>query len=135
MRTLIVYFALLGILLCPYNCAVRAASKRASINDGLAKTCCEHCRAKRPAQQNQQNPERPTPSHDGRTCICTGAVFNVSPRTVVDSLLVATHAAPAVDSLARLELPAPESLGDEAERPPLAPDGRHLRIVIHSFLF
>src|SRR4029079_6963543 len=120
--SLIIYFALVGILLCPYNCAVRAAGKRAPVNEAIADACCEHCRAREVAK-HPSAPKGSTPTRDGRSCICAGAVFNVSPRTVVDTLLFASHAPPAVNSWACLEMPTTARLAGQAAGPPLAPDG------------
>lgn len=131
MRSLPIYVAIAAVLLCPYNCAVRAAASRAAANTESKKACCERCRATRPSE-GDESPDR-EPREDETSCFCTGVAFDASARAPLDTLLFSTHEALSVDSAISLESPAPEQIAIGADPPPML-GGRLLRIAIVSFL-
>ena len=131
MRSLLIFVAIAAVLLCPYNCAVRAAASRASANTESKKACCERCRATRPSE-GDESPDR-EPREDDTSCFCTGVVFDASARAPLDTLLFSTHAARSVDS-AISESTAPEQIAIGAAGPPPLLGGLLLRIAINSFL-
>lgn len=132
MRSLLIFVAIAAVLLCPYNCAVRAAASRASANTESKKACCERCRATRPSE-GDESPDR-EPREDDTSCFCTGVVFDASARAPLDTLLFSTHEALSVDSALCHESPASEQVAMEAAGPPPIWGGRLLRIAINSFL-
>ena len=132
MRSLPIYVAIAAVLLCPYNCAVRAAASRASANKEAGKSCCERCRCER-AHEQDESPNRESRDED-RSCFCGGAVFDASARAPLDTLLFSTHEALWVDSALCHESLASEQFALEAADPPPIWGGRLLRIAINSFL-
>lgn len=131
MRSLPVFIAIAAVLLCPYNCAVRAAADRASAFVETGKACCERCRGEQAPSQDK-SPNRESRDED-QSCFCGGAVFDASARAPVDTLLFSAHGALWVDSAISLESPAPEPIANAAAGAPI-PGGRLLRIAINSFL-
>ena len=132
MRSLPVFVAIAAVLLCPYNCAVRAAASRAQADTGIRIACCERCQSER-APEHDESPNR-EPRDEDQSCFCGGAVFDASARTQVDSLLFSSHLAQSVDSAKSFESPAPGQVAIEAAVPPPILGGRLLRIALDSFL-
>lgn len=133
MRSLPILFAIAAVLLCPYNCAVRAAASRVGVNKVTAKTCCERCRAARPVE-GDETPDQRAPREDSRSCFCTGVVFDASARAPADTLLFLMHWTLSVDSEVVLESTSPKQVAIEAAGPPPILGGRLLRIANGSFL-
>ena len=133
MRALPILIAIAAVLLCPYNCAARAAANREGVKKVAAKNCCERCRATRPSE-GVPSPDPRAPREEGRSCFCSGVVFNASARAPVDTLLILSHWAISIDSRLVLESTAPKQVVIEVVGPPPILGGRLLRIVNGSFL-
>ena len=136
MHKILVYLAIVGILLCPYDCAVREAAARATNGDAKCSSCCHHCPCQPdncPAHSEDPS-DQEGPCDDGRSCLCEGAVFDVSARSMTNSLLEFSLWAPAVDSAETPRLTEPDWYAQRMVKPPPADGGRQLRIVVQSFL-
>ena len=84
MRILLIYLLIAALLICPYECAVKLATAQLPGNDTNS-ACCERCRAQHAAEPTEPNHERlPTPSEDGRSCLCEGAVFDATARSPLE---------------------------------------------------
>lgn len=131
MRSLLVLFAVVGVLACPYNCAVRAVSTRAWTKE--AKTgCCDLCRVKHDAE-NQRSSD-PTPAQEHRSCVCDGIALESPTRTSIDSLLFSAHWVIANDSALVLDAVMPERTTIDSARPPLFGSGRSMRVSLLSLV-
>ncbi len=85
MRTFIVYLAIVALLACPYDCAVKYAAAQ-SVRSEQPIACCNQCQAHEssagsPAGQTKHPPK---PSDDGKSCLCEGAVFDAAVRSDVE---------------------------------------------------
>jgi hypothetical protein len=142
MRTFIVYLVIVALLVCPYDCAVKLAAAQSPANDDPA-GCCEACQAhelsaslmtsdeRLPAERD---PSQPAPSEDGKSCLCEGAVFDVTARSPADAVLECSLLswAAAVTAVPSLAFSAPSV---EVDGPPLIHKGGRLtRIAIRSLL-
>jgi len=91
MRIIVPLLCVLAVLLCPHMCALQAAVPQSVVSDRQP-ACCEHCQKSRSSSTEQeQQPASPPPSENGRCCVCEGAVFDLTPRSVLDDLLSASH--------------------------------------------
>ncbi len=133
MRSLIIALAIAGVLLCPYECAVRAAASMALSPVNTHVACCEKCRQTQAAEQ-QQSPKQDHPRQDGRSCLCEGAVLDAASHHDLDGLQFATHAATVIDATQLGDRCTKTSERDEDLRPPRFGGGRQVRVWIHSFL-
>lgn len=129
MHKIPVHLAIAGLLLCPYDCAVREAAARLSGQDQAAPACCQKCR-----ERHQHSPtQTPRPSEDGKSCICEGAVFDAAAGGPVVPSLDTTLWVVIVDSATLPELTSPDWIARHTGPPPLQ-GGWQVRIAIQSFL-
>ncbi len=142
MRTFIVYLAIVALLLCPFDCAVKLAAAKVQWNNDRV-VCCEKCRARELSEtpsstgqgsQSDPDPAQPTPSEDGKSCLCEGAVFDATTRSPADAVLeFSLHCwVTDVAETPCLALSAPSV--DRAGPPPNEEGGRLTRIVLRSLL-
>lgn len=90
MRTIPLYLAIGAILICPYACALRDAAAQSLHIKWSA--CCEKCRVVDQCEESPSGddcgrehlPKQPTPSDDGKSCFCGGAIFDASTRASAD---------------------------------------------------
>jgi hypothetical protein len=140
MYRIFVYQAIVGVLLCPYTCAVRASVARAPAESSASVACCEDCQIRRLAQDGcpsqDHGPADPQdPSEDGRSCLCEGAVFDASAGGPADSLLEASLWAVAVTPAGLPESTMPDwNTWRTTDQPPPPWGGRQARIAFQSFL-
>lgn len=142
MRTIIVYLAIVALLLCPYDCAVKLAAAE-SLGNEKQVACCEKCRTRESFETTSStdrgspsdpDPARPIPSKDGKSCLCEGAVFDAATRSSADavlefSLLLSWAADSAETPSLALFAPSVDRAGLPNEE-----GGRLTRIVIRSLL-
>lgn len=133
MRSLVVAFAILGVLLCPYDCAVRAAMGIAPACKGGKGACCAKCQTEK-SHSKQQAPCKDDPRKDGHSCLCEGAVFAPTGQQELISLLLLSQLAIAIVSSPSVEISEPVHFTDPEESPPPHLSGREVRIVNLSFL-
>jgi hypothetical protein len=139
MHSILVFQAILGVLLCPYDCAVRASVARAPAEDSVSAGCCQHCRMRRLAENDCPAEDRgpsdhQDPSEDSHSCLCEGAIFDATARGPADSLLEASLWALGVDSAQLPELTAPDWITWRTADQPPPEGGRQVRIAVQSFL-
>jgi hypothetical protein len=127
MHKILVHLAIVGLLLCPYDCAAREAAARLTGDNQAAAACCQKCR-----ERQQQSPT-PRPSEDGKSCICEGAMFDAAAAGPVVPPLDATLWAVIVDPVTMPELTSPDWIALHTGPPPLL-GGRQVRIAVQSFL-
>lgn len=133
MRSFIVILNVLGVLLCPYDCAVRTALGKSMTGQSAVPACCAKCRVHQ--QTNDQNSPRPDdPRKDGHSCLCEGAVFTTSTHQDLGWLLVDSQLALCIDVPAVLGSDAPTSAISPDESPPPHASGRQIRIVMLSLV-
>lgn len=142
MRSIIVYLAIVALLMCPYDCAVKfAAAQSLGNSDHVA--CCEKCRVRQLSESPppcgegmpvERGPSQPAPSEDGKSCLCEGAVFDATTRSPADAIQEFSLLSWVADSaLAPLKAAHTPSV-DSADPPPNDNGGRLTRIVIRSLL-
>lgn len=142
MRTIIVYLAIVALLLCPYDCAVKLAAAESLGNENHV-ACCEKCRARESSEirsstdrgsPSDPDPAQPIPSEDGKSCLCEGAVFDAATRSSADAVLEFSLLSWVADSaeMPSLALFAPRV--NRAGLPPNEEGGRLTRIAIRSLL-
>jgi hypothetical protein len=133
MRSLVVAFAILGVLLCPYDCAVRAAVGVAPACQGTKKACCAKCQGEQ-SDDKHQAPGKDDPRKDGHSCLCEGVVFATTAQQELTSLLLTSQAVVAIVVMSDMERDEPSHFTYPDESPPLHLSGREVRIVNLSFL-
>lgn len=131
MRSLVIALSIIGVLLCPYDCAVRAAAGKALGCKEGKPACCARCQAERLSENNSPQDE---PRKDGHSCLCEGAVFTSTAPQELDSLLLVSQLAIAIDSTQDVESDSPVRFIDPHDSPPLQLSGREVRILNRSFL-
>ena len=127
-----VYLTVAALLLCPYDCAVKSALAR-SVGDKTEHVCCEQCQSES-ATEEKETPEPTDPANDGRSCLCEGAVFDASVRTVQETLLFSFLWAPVVFSTTQVELSNPVRIACDASQPPPLLSGWERRVLILSLV-
>ena len=142
MRSIIAYLAIVALLMCPYDCAVKFAAAQSLGNDDHV-TCCEKCRARELSESPpssgerlpvERGPSQPAPSEDGKSCLCEGAVFDATTRSPADTVLEFSHLSWVADSALAPSVAAHTPSVDRAGPPPNDEGGRLTRIVIRSLL-
>lgn len=133
MRYVVVALAIVGVLLCPYDCAVRGASCAEPASKEAKRACCAKCRATAKTSK-PQSPGQEDPRQDGHSCLCEGAVFATTGQQELDFLQLASHLAMAIDVTPEADDGSPVFSINPHERPPRPLSGRLVRIVNVSFL-
>ena len=133
MRNIVVLLAIVSVLACPYECAVKLAAAQVMGGDKVA-ACCDKCRTRETtAPVNDHTPSPPAPDEDGRWCLCEGVVFDPGARSLIDDSVEASLGTWAIGSAKLLNANAPTPNVDCAALPPPL-DGRLTRISIRSLL-
>jgi len=99
MKAFIVYLMIVALLACPFGCATKLAAAQdhgGSDHGGSDRgSCCEKCQAREVSEQpaipvershGHRAPGLPAPTEDGQSCLCEGAVFDVTARSPAESI-------------------------------------------------
>ncbi len=135
MHSVVVSLLIVGILTCPYECAVKMVAAQES--SGVKNSCCDQCRGRQAGRTQDGKPERDNPpvsDDDGVSCLCEGAVFDVTARQVVDDAILSFWNVACVGDSLQLPFLRLVRFLDARERGPSIAGGALVRILNQSFL-
>lgn len=135
MRSFVALLVIVGLLFCPYNCAVKAELFDAQTAQKKTCLCCMQGDVNSPLT-SPNSPESTPLSDDGLGCVCDGVVYDSAHRTQLEDFSLSLDWAildvqpKLVDESANFSA----RLTVDATPAKLASGGRQLRIVMLSFL-